>query len=146
MKRSDSFSCNAQLSSPHWCTPVGTSWRISPLTATRWVLSTRTALVILATNAFQNQQVYSDYYQWRQYLSKFFILFFCNRKRNLSTRVYAEIMRGKLWLFCLLIKRSSSYVKILHYIQYPLHKMDYCHSTWYEKTYVAEKKSKISFP
>ena len=111
----------------------------------RWVPSTMTALVTLATNAFQNQQVYSDYYQWRQYLSEFFILFFCDRKTKFSTPVYTENMREKLWLFCSLIKIYSSLVKILDYIQYPLHKMDHYRSTWYEKAYVAKKKSKISF-
>ena len=35
----DGFSCDAQLNSPCWRTLVGTSWWISPLTTTKWVLS-----------------------------------------------------------------------------------------------------------
>ena len=44
----DEFSCDVHLSSPRWCTLVGTSWWKSPLTATRWVPSIGIMLACLA--------------------------------------------------------------------------------------------------
>ena len=41
----DGFICNAQLSSPPWCTLIGTSSWISPLTMTRWVSSRESGCV-----------------------------------------------------------------------------------------------------